>query len=84
MGPLRFGGAGWLFEELPREWPIPGDLDGLLLSQGLPDHAHPATLERLPKELPVIGSAARCNKPAASALPKPTPCDLVNVCSAAH
>ena len=59
VGPLRFGGAGWLFEgRLPREWPIPGDLDGLLLSQGLPDHAHPATLERLPKELPVIGSAA--------------------------
>ena len=59
VGPLRFGGAGWLFEgTLPREWPIPGDLDGVLLTQGLPDHAHPATLERLPKELPVIGSAA--------------------------
>ena len=58
VGPLRFGGAGWLFEDAAREWPIPGDLDGLLLSQGLPDHAHPATLERLPKELPVIGSAA--------------------------
>ena len=59
VGPLRFGGAGWLFEgTLPREWPIPSDLDGLLLTQGLPDHAHPATLERLPKELPVIGSAA--------------------------
>ena len=59
VGPRRFGGAGWLFEgRLPREWPIPGDLDGLLLTQGLPDHAHPATLERLSKELPVIGSAA--------------------------
>ena len=59
VGPLRFGGASWLFEgTLPREWPIPSDLDGLLLTQGLPDHAHPATLERLPKELPVIGSAA--------------------------
>ena len=30
----------------------------MLLTLGLPDHAHPATLERLPKELPVIGSAA--------------------------
>ena len=58
VGPLRFGRAGWLFEgTLPRDWPIPEQLDLLLLSQGLPDHAHPATLEQLPKTLPVVGSA---------------------------
>ena len=56
--PCASVGRVGCLRRLPREWPIPGDLDGLLLSQGLPDHAHPATLERLPKELPVIGSAA--------------------------
>lgn len=28
----------------------------LLLMQGLPDHAHKPTLERLPKDMPVVGS----------------------------
>lgn len=31
-----------------------GEFDALVLTQGLPDHAHRPTLERLPKHLPVI------------------------------
>ena len=58
VGPRRFGGAAWLIEgRQPREWPVPADLDLLLLTQGLADHAHPETLARLPKTLPVLGSA---------------------------
>ncbi len=58
VGPLRFGGAAWLIEgRQPLEWPVPADLDLLLLTQGLADHAHPETLARLPKTLPVLGSA---------------------------
>ena len=59
VGSLRFGGAGWFFEgSLPQDWPVPEQLDLLLLSQGLPDHAHPETLQLLPKSLPVVGSKA--------------------------
>ena len=59
VGPLQFGGAAWFFEgTLPHDWPVPADLDLLLLTQGLPDHAHPPSLELLPKSLPVVGSAA--------------------------
>ena len=54
VGSLRFAGAGWLFEgSLPQDWPVPEQLDLLLLSQGLPDHAHPETLQLLPKSLPL-------------------------------
>ncbi len=59
VGSLRFGGAGWFFEgSLPQNWPVPERLDLLLLTQGLPDHAHPETLQLLPKNLPVVGSKA--------------------------
>lgn len=59
VGPLRFGGASWFFEgTLPQDWPVPASLDLLLLTQGLPDHAHPETLKLLPKDLPVVGSKA--------------------------
>jgi hypothetical protein len=58
VGPLSFGGATWLIEgHQPQDWPVPTDLDLLLLTQGLADHAHPATLALLPKTLPVVGSA---------------------------
>jgi hypothetical protein len=43
---------------LPQERPVPADLDLLLLTQGLADHAHPATLERLDRSLPVVASAS--------------------------
>lgn len=58
VGPLNFGGAAWLIEgRQPHDWPVPTDLDLLLLTQGLADHAHPETLALLPKNLPVLGSA---------------------------
>ena len=59
VGPLRFGGASWLFEgRHAHDWPVPADIDLLLLCQGLPDHAHPETLALLPKSIPVVASAA--------------------------
>ncbi|QEY31366.1 MBL fold metallo-hydrolase [Synechococcus sp. RSCCF101] len=64
VGSLRFPPGPWLLEgRLPRDWPIPADLDLLLLTQGLPDHCHEPTLDRLPRTCPVVGSAgaaARC------------------------
>lgn len=57
VGPLVFGNAGWLFRgerSVPR--PLPTDIDVILLSQGLEDHAHPETLQALDKSIPVIGS----------------------------
>ena len=58
-GMLSFPPGPWFLRgELGTEQPIPGDLDLLLLTQGLADHAHPATLRLLPRDLPVVGSAA--------------------------
>lgn len=56
-GPLVFGNAGWLFRgERPISRPLPENIDVILLSQGLEDHAHPDTLQVLDKSIPVIGS----------------------------
>jgi hypothetical protein len=44
--------------ELPEQRPAPEHLDLLLLTQGLADHAHPESLDLLPRNLPVIGSLA--------------------------
>ncbi|MBF2099152.1 MAG: MBL fold metallo-hydrolase [Gloeomargaritaceae cyanobacterium C42_A2020_066] len=57
-GPLVFGNLPWLFQaerRRPAELPAP-PIDAILLSQGLEDHAHPPTLARLDKAIPVIGS----------------------------
>ncbi|MEI6427823.1 MAG: MBL fold metallo-hydrolase [Pseudanabaena sp. ELA607] len=57
VGPLMFGDAAWFFKaerRIPRE--IPQNIDLILLSQGLPDHTHPATLQALSRQIPVIGS----------------------------
>jgi len=54
---LMFGNAAWFFKSerlTPRE--IPKNIDLILLSQGLPDHAHPATLKQLDRQIPVVGS----------------------------
>ncbi len=57
VGSLIFGNAKWLFwGEKPTSRPIPNDIDVILLSQGLEDHAHPDTLQALDKSIPVIGS----------------------------
>ncbi len=56
---LVFPPGPWLFcGELPRPWPVPADLDLLLLTQGLPDHCHPPTLALLDLDLPVVASAS--------------------------
>ena len=62
-GPLRFPPGAWFFEgQLPQSQPVPADLDLLLLTQGLDDHAHPDTLQLLPRALPVVGSASAAAK----------------------
>ena len=56
---LVFPPGAWLLKgELPHPWPIPEQVDLLLLTQGQADHAHPATLEQLPRTLPVVASPA--------------------------
>jgi len=57
VGPLVFGNLPWLFkgERLtPRS--IPENVDLIVLSQGLEDHAHPETLKQLDKNIPVVAS----------------------------
>lgn len=57
VGPLVFGNAGWFFKgerRIPRQ--IPENIDLILLSQGLEDHAHPETLKTLDRQIPVVGS----------------------------
>jgi hypothetical protein len=65
-GPLRFGPGDWLLKgELAHPQPVPEGLDLLLLTQGLPDHCHPPSLELLPKDLPVVGSATAAQRASA-------------------
>jgi L-ascorbate metabolism protein UlaG (beta-lactamase superfamily) len=62
VGDLMFGTAKWFFRgfrSADRE--IPTNIDLILLSQGLPDHAHPPTLKALDKSIPVLGSPAAAN-----------------------
>jgi L-ascorbate metabolism protein UlaG (beta-lactamase superfamily) len=57
VGPLVFGNLPWLFKgERLQSRTIPDRIDLILLSQGLEDHAHPPTLERLDRSIPVVGS----------------------------
>ena len=57
VGPLVFGNADWFFKGVrTKSKAIPEHIDLILLSQGLPDHAHPPTLEQLERSLPVVGS----------------------------
>ncbi|KKZ13417.1 MAG: beta-lactamase [Candidatus Synechococcus spongiarum SP3] len=59
VGPLRFGNSPWFFESrFLQDWPIPPAIDLVLLTQGLPDHAHPPTLKELERSIPVVGSVA--------------------------
>lgn len=59
QGPLVFPPGPWLLKgELNDPLPVPEALDLLLLTQGLDDHCHPASLALLPRDLPVVGSAA--------------------------
>jgi L-ascorbate metabolism protein UlaG (beta-lactamase superfamily) len=57
VGPLVFGNMNWLFKgERTSPRPIPEAIDLILLSQGLEDHAHPATLQQLDRQIPVVAS----------------------------
>ncbi|MFZ4665193.1 MAG: MBL fold metallo-hydrolase [Prochlorotrichaceae cyanobacterium] len=59
VGDLCFGGQEWLFRgKLTTPLPIPAQIDLILLSQGLADHAHEPTLRHLDQSIPVVGSAA--------------------------
>jgi len=58
-GDLNFPPGDWLIKgKLGKEIEVPIDIDFLLLTQGQPDHAHPPTLEKLNKCIPVIASKA--------------------------
>lgn len=57
VGKLTFGNQAWLFEGSKNNpQPIPEQIDLILLSQGLEDHAHPPTLKKLDKHIPVVAS----------------------------
>lgn len=57
VGSLVFGNLKWLLEgKKTQSHPIPDNIDFILLSQGLEDHAHPPTLKVLDHNLPVVAS----------------------------
>ncbi len=57
VGSLVFGNSTWLLEGKKKtSHPIPENIDFILLSQGLEDHAHPPTLKILDHSLPVVAS----------------------------
>jgi L-ascorbate metabolism protein UlaG (beta-lactamase superfamily) len=57
VGDLIFGNLPWLFHGTKTvDRPIPEHIDLILISQGLPDHAHPPTLEILDRSIPVVCS----------------------------
>jgi len=57
VGKLTFSNQAWLFEgQKNNPQPIPENIDLILLSQGLEDHAHPPTLKELDKNIPVVAS----------------------------
>ena len=57
VGELVFGNAPWFYKAThPQPLPIPDHLDLILLSQGLPDHAHFDTLKALDSSIPVVCS----------------------------
>ena len=61
-GDLTFPPGDWLIKgKLGKEVEIPISIDFLLLTQGQPDHAHPPTLEKINKSIPVIASQAASN-----------------------
>ncbi len=58
-GDLTFPPGEWLIKgKLGKEIEVPQDIDFLLLTQGQQDHAHPPTLKKIDKSIPVIASKA--------------------------
>ncbi len=61
-GELVFPPGPWLIKgNLREDIPVPDTIDLLLLTQGLPDHAHPPSLELLNRSIPVICSPSAFN-----------------------
>jgi L-ascorbate metabolism protein UlaG (beta-lactamase superfamily) len=57
VGELTFANLTWLFKgKKNNPQPIPENIDLILLSQGLEDHAHPPTLKQLDRNIPVVAS----------------------------
>ncbi|MBW4657193.1 MAG: MBL fold metallo-hydrolase [Drouetiella hepatica Uher 2000/2452] len=57
VGSLVFGNMPWLFKSTHTQpSPIPENIDLILLSQGLEDHAHTPTLQQLDRSIPVVAS----------------------------
>ena len=57
VGDLVFNNQAWLFKSKKNHpQSIPQNIDLILLSQGLEDHAHPPTLKKLDHDLPVVAS----------------------------
>ena len=57
IGDLTFNNLDWLFKgSRTQDRSIPDNINLILLSQGLEDHAHPPTLKQLNKNIPVIAS----------------------------
>lgn len=57
VGPLTFGNTPWLLKterRTPRTPPT--NIDHIILSQGLPDHAHALTLAQYDRAIPVIAA----------------------------
>jgi L-ascorbate metabolism protein UlaG (beta-lactamase superfamily) len=58
VGDLVFSNLTWLVRGKKPSFPIPENIDLILLSQGLEDHAHPPTLEQLDRNIPVVASVS--------------------------
>lgn len=57
VGDLVFGNLSWLFRGTKTtSRPLPENIDLILLSQGLEDHAHTPTLKQLDHNIPVVAS----------------------------
>ncbi len=57
VGDLVFGNTSWLIRGSKQtSRPLPENVDLILLSQGLEDHAHIPTLEKLDRNIPVVAS----------------------------
>ncbi|MBH8561412.1 MBL fold metallo-hydrolase [Nostoc sp. CENA67] len=57
VGPLTFANSDWFFKgSRSQERPIPENIDLILLSQGLEDHAHTPTLKQLDRKITVVAS----------------------------
>ncbi|MEL6940260.1 MAG: MBL fold metallo-hydrolase [Cyanobacteria bacterium J06598_1] len=59
VGDLVFADLSWLVRgKRPKPIDIPQNIDLILLSQGLADHAHPETLKTLDRSIPVVASVS--------------------------